>query len=464
MGYGRAEIVVCSRSRDYHALPQKLKFQGAIYLKSLTPAQINRYFQQGGETLSTLRTAWQGDETLQELARSPLMLNIMTVAYQGLSAEQLPSINSLEERRKHLFNAYIQRMFERRTVRPLYPQDKSLQWLVWLAQRMVSNSQTLFFIERLQPTWLATTKQRWSYRLGVRLLFGLICGFISALHFSVLVMENEPLKLAAFTIFGTLAGVIPGLLSAVFPGFLPGLFCGLLFILLSIPFTGHLIAWEQGYKLHDLLSPLSIDGTVVGLFLGLTRQSIGIVDTIQWSWSRTWKYLLVGFAFSLVYIVVRFLLTDAYIEDGYVESLKEFPVFIALFGLIGGLDKGKEIEQTAVPNQGIWRSLANSSLFFAILTPVGAICGWRYADGIYELLSIGLAVGLLAAFAGGQRSGTVLLQHFILRIFLWKNGCATWNYACFLDYASDRIFLQKVGGAYIFTHRLLLEHLARSPV
>ncbi|MDJ0904037.1 MAG: hypothetical protein QNJ55_35140 [Xenococcus sp. MO_188.B8] len=37
-----------------------------------------------------------------------------------------------------------------------------------------------------------------------------------------------------------------------------------------------------------------------------------------------------------------------------------------------------------------------------------------------------------------------------------------WNYARFLDYASDRIFLQKVGGGYIFIHRLLLEHFAQS--
>jgi hypothetical protein len=35
-----------------------------------------------------------------------------------------------------------------------------------------------------------------------------------------------------------------------------------------------------------------------------------------------------------------------------------------------------------------------------------------------------------------------------------------WNYARFLDYAVDRIFLQKVGGGYIFIHRLLMEHFA----
>ena len=30
----------------------------------------------------------------------------------------------------------------------------------------------------------------------------------------------------------------------------------------------------------------------------------------------------------------------------------------------------------------------------------------------------------------------------------------------FLDYAARLVFLQKVGGGYIFIHRLLLEHFA----
>jgi hypothetical protein len=44
---------------------------------------------------------------------------------------------------------------------------------------------------------------------------------------------------------------------------------------------------------------------------------------------------------------------------------------------------------------------------------------------------------------------------------LHEKGSIPWNYARFLDYATDRIFLQKVGGGYIFVHRMLLEHFAR---
>jgi hypothetical protein len=34
------------------------------------------------------------------------------------------------------------------------------------------------------------------------------------------------------------------------------------------------------------------------------------------------------------------------------------------------------------------------------------------------------------------------------------------QYIRFLDYAAERVFLRKVGGGYIFTHRLLMEYFA----
>jgi hypothetical protein len=34
------------------------------------------------------------------------------------------------------------------------------------------------------------------------------------------------------------------------------------------------------------------------------------------------------------------------------------------------------------------------------------------------------------------------------------------NYVSFLNYATERIFLRRVGGGYIFIHRLVQEHFA----
>ncbi|MDJ0600671.1 MAG: hypothetical protein QNJ37_17730 [Crocosphaera sp.] len=61
----------------------------------------------------------------------------------------------------------------------------------------------------------------------------------------------------------------------------------------------------------------------------------------------------------------------------------------------------------------------------------------------------------------GLLAGGACIKHLILRIILYCNHYIPWNYASFLDYASDRIFLRKVGGSYIFVHRMLQEHFAR---
>ena len=48
----------------------------------------------------------------------------------------------------------------------------------------------------------------------------------------------------------------------------------------------------------------------------------------------------------------------------------------------------------------------------------------------------------------------------VLRFFLFCSGQIPWNYPRFLDHAAEHILLRKVGGGYIFIHRLLLERFA----
>ncbi|MEO1185569.1 MAG: NACHT domain-containing protein, partial [Cyanobacteria bacterium J06636_27] len=112
-------------------------------------------------------------------------------------------------------------------------------------------------------------------------------------------------------------------------------------------------------------------------------------------------------------------------------------------------------------NQGIIRSTNYSARFFIMFIPIGMILGIPYSDNnIHEIISIGLAVGLLAGLAGGQFSGLVLIKHLTLRFILWVYGYIPLNFVNFLNYATERIFLQQSGNGYIFRHRLLLECFA----
>jgi hypothetical protein len=63
---------------------------------------------------------------------------------------------------------------------------------------------------------------------------------------------------------------------------------------------------------------------------------------------------------------------------------------------------------------------------------------------------------------GLAKGGDACIQHFVLRLILYCNGYIPWNYARFLDYATDRLFLQRVGGGYRFMHDLLRLHFAQN--
>lgn len=119
-----------------------------------------------------------------------------------------------------------------------------------------------------------------------------------------------------------------------------------------------------------------------------------------------------------------------------------------LFGLISELG-GAEIQIKTIPNQGIKASAINAligGLFFGL------------SLGLFFGLSLGLISGLSLGLLLG---GGVVVQHFILRLFLACKSYAPWDYPKFLNYATaDLILLQRVGGGYRFIHALLRTRFA----
>jgi hypothetical protein len=108
---------------------------------------------------------------------------------------------------------------------------------------------------------------------------------------------------------------------------------------------------------------------------------------------------------------------------------------------------------------GIGSGLIVVPITVVIASPfVGLTQGALYGLALWIIVFIvwGLVVGFV--------SGMAPVQHFTLRLILHEKGFIPWNYARFLDWACDRLFLQRVGGGYIFVHRLLLEHFAQMEI
>jgi len=140
-----------------------------------------------------------------------------------------------------------------------------------------------------------------------------------------------------------------------------------------------------------------------------------------------------------------------------------------LFGLFQGVSSETIGDQyRVVPNQGIRRS-ARNSLILGLISTVIAMLSYGLmlepsnvlalvlSDMLSNGLIFGLSVGLLAGLLYG---GLACLRHSVIRLLLWRSKSIPWNYPRFLDYATEHILLRKVGGGYIFLHRLLLDYFA----
>ena len=236
----------------------------------------------------------------------------------------------------------------------------------------------------------------------------------------------------------------------------------------------------------------------MGLFFGLRGErtetdDIETVEGLSWSWSGALKIGGLGggiagllFAFLRSFDVgEEIFLRDTSLRDVFLYTLIGGAIFGPMAALFGGL-RSKVQSTKTVPNEGMRLSFKNTVftgiLFWFIgglLISVGAlIIGWGtfwvVGDVVFRELEAAVTqiefMGLVwsfiknGGFLGGLAAlwygGFVIIQHYTLRLILVLKGHTPRNYTHFLDFAVGRVFLQKVGGGYIFIHRLLLEHFA----
>ncbi len=399
---GLTSLAVCSRSQDYAEINAKLSFEGAIEVQPLTQEQIAEYFTRFGDEMAGIKQVFQKDSALREMAETPLFLSIMTMAYRDKQDVAILALGDEEAKRKHLFDTYIERMFERRKVSKPFMKQDVLRWLTWLAQKMIKHNQAPFFVGLMQDEWLDNEGQSFGYRTGSCFsiaLFGTLIAF----------MINR------------IAG---GWLECILP---IGFFLGTMGWMVSdmnpdsygMDFSGFI--WNAAKTKQ---------GIIAGLVGGLVFGWIGV------SWSDWGGGLALGFAGGL---------------------------FCALlFGL--------DIEKESVPNKtlsGSYKSFALSTIwgvsFFVLV--LGLLAGLASLIGFLFTLKGGLIAGLIigsffGVSVGLLSGGGFAVRHYTLLFIMKSNNLLPWRLVPFLNHCVDLIFLRRVGGGYIFVHRLLMEHFA----
>lgn len=148
-------------------------------------------------------------------------------------------------------------------------------------------------------------------------------------------------------------------------------------------------------------------GLICGLFAGLNEVDITVYNIPNEGIHRSLRSAIVG---GLVFILI----------------------FLCIFALIFGSNiLGNELSGTKSNDVWVWQAIFGLFIMF-----LGAFC-------------IVLLYG-----------GTTVLQHYTLRLLFYHNRSLPLSLISFLDYCTERIFLRKVGGGYIFVHRMLMEHFA----
>jgi hypothetical protein len=425
--HGFLPLAITSRTADYVAVAEPLRLHGAILVRPLTCDQVNAYLSDLGSAGEPVRLAVQADRSLWELLDSPLLLNVVIVAYAG-HREALPRVSAtVADAREHLFGTYVNQMLLRRANKRYYTSEQTAVWLSWLASQMANHGQSVLSLEGLQLDWFPH-RQRRTIRACNMLAFGLAYGLVFGLPLVLVLGFNvgSHLGLGIGLVIG-LAGGLSGWLRSeqeIRPVDV---------VRWSWPGVGHVLPYV------DSLGLILMIGLVVGLGTGLV---IG---------------LLVGPVVGLVVgLVVELLCVPL---AGLLVGLAAVMDFVMHGGLYFS-----EVEARSFPNEGIYRSGRNAMVVWLLVWLLIWLATWLLVGlvpGLVRGFATGLVIGFDIGFIRGlQSGGETWLKHVILRLWLIRNGSTPWNYVKFLDYAAERILLRKVGGGYAFIHRMLLEHLA----
>lgn len=455
-----AFIVVCSRTEEYANYKTQLNLNGAIRLKSLKNEQIQAYLSDVG--ISELYQLLDQDLELLDLVRTPLLLSITILSHAELSFQKWHELTSTKQRVSLLLDAYISAMFSRKIYSRAYEKYKTpsteqvKHYLNVLAKSMQHESQSEFLIEKMQPeTWLSG-KYRGLYRINFGLIWGVLwlglCGLILifGIKFNL--------------IFSGIIGIVFLLIVWKSSGLKPFLFFEL--VIWLITGTRLFLPFKLMFGIYDeLISELNY----------FYFDSIHTVEKVNLSLNRRSNHYST-LSIQIIWLISCFLAIFSLLR----LSSNEKAISMA-FGLVGVSSTiilstslhVSEVDIKTHPNQGILASLSNALIIsiiagllfgfsFSLMT---SILGFLEFVSISSWLTFWLSLGLFWGCMLGMEYGfKTLIQHINLRTILFLNGSIPWDYARFLNYCKDRLFFQRVGGRYLFIHRLLQEHFAEMEI
>ena len=443
-------IAVTCRTHDYERLPHQLRLYGAVHIRPLTRQQVLDYFAAVGSALDGARVAIEQDDELWDLVNSPLMLNVMVLAYRGRAPEDVLA-GGVADLRRELFDTYICEVLarNRKTARQYDAKTavRRLWCLAWWTRSRAGDRTDV-------PRWM--TPNGW---------FGLSLPDVDYLTHAVCLPALFAAISAGATLvmiaqYGALAGVAVAGAALLLVHLRPHSWQRLTG---SAPDRGLLFAlvWLGATAVTVLVTVAAL-----GLVELLTAKVALIVEAGMIAGSYAVEFvvfhdnsrrLLLGARLALVVVAswIALSLGDA---TAYASG-----VAIALL-VAQGIRMVKSLPTDhlpATPDTG-WRMdpWVGGGVVAAFI--VAVVLGADLASLQLEAVA-GIVIGTIAAKPWRRRPPVLagplsrLLHDSLLR---WT-GYLPWHRRAFLRYAADRYVLAHTGrGQYAFIHLLVRDHLA----
>jgi hypothetical protein len=444
------QVAVTCRTHDYERLPNQLSLYGAVHIRPLTRQQVLDYFGAVGPALDGARTAIEQDDELWDLVNSPLMLNVMILAYQGRAPEDVIA-GGVADLRRELFDTYICEVLARnRKAGRQYDSKTAVRrlWcLAWWTRSRAGDRTAV-------PRWM--TPNGW---------FGLSLPEVDYLTHAVCL----PALFAALSAGATLVmiaqyGALAGLAVAA----------ATLLLVHLIPHPWQKLPGTSPDRV-PLLALLFVSGTAITVLV--TVAALGIVELLTAKLALGIEAALIAGAYGVELIIfhvnrrrlllgVRLVVVVA--ASWITLSLGDATSFasgVAIALLVAqGIRMVKALPTDHLPTTADkgWRMdpwvIGGAVVAFLTAVVLGADLSTPQLSAV-----AGILVGAVAAKPWRRRPPVLagplsrLLHDSLLR---WT-GYLPWHRRAFLGYAADRYVLARTGrGQYAFIHLLVRDHLA----
>lgn len=477
-------VLVTAREAEYESLPARLALETAVLIRPLNPETVLERLRGTAETRG-LAAIVEREQAARDLLTSPLLVDMLTLAYSGREPSEItPSVQL-----GRLVDDFVERRYEvEARARPggaPYPLDRTRGWLTGLASALTARQQTIFLLERIRPDVLPSPRARWLVRMAPKVVYGLVAGVIVCIASQVLSLEldypDQPaVDLIIWLIFGICAGLVQRWpMRSRLPVWLAlGFACG-------VPHQLLLGMNDAPGLLYQSLYFFAFFALVGELLLSVVPADLPPAERLSWSWPRVRPYvgpgLLTGFVAGPIFGLLFGLTLQnrgTPVQSTPYWALMFGPLFGLLWAVCRGVGRGLMPAPRSArtrPNEGI-RQSARYALAVAVTTFLVVQALTLAGFGIWTLLDLGeagtdqLAIVILLSAAWGCGSGCLLgmacgggavVQHWTIRLLLWRFGLAPLRLAHWLAFLVRlRVLYWGVGGGHMFIHRLVQEHFA----